>query len=682
MGVPVRKAFAARTYATLGTASFLGAVALLGVGCQSPPPNPDATMAPKAPPTKNEATATAYVLRDHDAPTPAFISNGIFGARIARDGSGTRDGADLPFFSRRHYVATGEEKIIPQPNPFGGTFRVGKTELSPRAGRDYEQAFEFENLTLRTSWGQTVDGVNLRVRRELSARDEVLLEHVWVESDSATPTEVRFRHESPRIQGSASYGTGYPFQLDTQGDSNLTPNLYVALSPDGADKSGASRNGTGFAESAALTKRGAPAHFERVVAESENFGTAAMRQSAFDIAIDGPTEDQAAIRSMIASLQMAIPRSGLGSIAPMGLSSDLYGGHIFWDADIWMQPVIALMSGDAARAMAQYRLDRFPQAQRNYADWLKAGRPTGTQPVSEGRPQPGGAKFPWESSVSGRETVPGPSKFEDHITGSVAWGLTQLEWLGVLHAAKVEPMRKAAAEFYRARSVPGPTGREIKGTMSPDEHHTGDNDLYTNVLAQWLTGEAFKLPKDQSSFLTYDGDAVKGYKQAAAVLAIYPLQYAPAEAQASAMLKRFAPKVTRNGPAMTDSVHALIAARHGDAAEAYRYWQDSWQPFTGHALGLFSEKRTSDRTVFMTGVGGSLQAVLYGFAGLRLDPPGVKPPADAKWKRRLKSGATLSLRPRLPDAWKRITVRYAIIDGEAVHLEISRDRVAVTPAKP
>jgi trehalose/maltose hydrolase-like predicted phosphorylase len=312
---------------------------------------------------------------------------------------------------------------------------------------------------------------------------------------------------------------------------------------------------------------------------------------------------------------------------------------------------------------------------------VKAGRPTGTQPVQGGTAKPGGAKYPWESSVTGRETVPGPSKFEDHITGSVAWGLTQLEWLGILPAVRVAPVRAAAATFYMARSVPGPNGREIQGTMSPDEHHTGDNDLYTNLLAQWLTGESFKLPKDGTSFLTYDGDRLAGYKQAAAVLAVYPLQHPAAEKQAAAMLKRFAPKVTKNGPAMTDSVHAVIAARSGDAETAYGYWQDAWRPFTGHALGLFSEKRTSDRTVFMTGAGGGLQAVLYGFAGMRIDPPKSAVPRSG-FQVKLKSGATMSVRPQLPKTWLSMNIRNATVDGVRRRITITPNLISVRPELP
>src|SRR5690606_25073555 len=119
---------------------------------------------------------------------------------------------------------------------------------------------------------------------------------------------------------------------------------------------------------------------------------------------------------------------------------------------------------------------------------------------------------------------------------------------------------------------------------------------YTKSRNVWPAKPTYKLPQDDKTFLTYDNDALRGYKQAAAVLSIYPLQYPPAEEQARAMMERFADKVTRNGPAMTDSIHAIIWARLGEKEKAYQAWHDSWKPFVKPPFMLFSEKRNSSRT--------------------------------------------------------------------------------------
>ncbi|MEQ1935582.1 MAG: hypothetical protein ABL962_17115, partial [Fimbriimonadaceae bacterium] len=395
-----------------------------------------------------------------------------------------------------------------------------------------------------------------------------------------------------------------------------------------------------------------------------------------DIILDGPVADQQAIRSFIFYLRRAVHPQGAMSVAPYALSNKTYNGHIFWDADLWVFPAIALLEPARARIIPDYRIRMLPQAKRNFAKWVASGRPTGGEPLGVTAVSPG-AKFPWESSVSGGETIKGDSQFEDHVSGGVAWLVNLSNALGMTDNNHVLP---AVAEFYRSRSVPGPLGREIKGTLSPDEFHMGSNDLYTNLLAQWTMNGGkwngpfkFKLPRDQKKFLTYDGDKQRAYKQAAAVLSIYPLQFPDAVAQSHQMIERFGSKVTPNGPAMSDSIHALISARNGDRDLAYETWHRSWQPFTDQPLMLFSEKKGKASTYFVTGAAGSLQAVIYGFLNFRIGPD--KPTKG--WVQPLKNGYWLSSTPRLPKAWKSVTVKGMSILGKRYTFEF--DSAGITP---
>jgi trehalose/maltose hydrolase-like predicted phosphorylase len=185
------------------------------------------------------------------------------------------------------------------------------------------------------------------------------------------------------------------------------------------------------------------------------------------------------------------------------------------------------------------------------------------------------------------------------------------------------------------------------------------------------------LPRDEESFLTYEGDPERTYKQAAAVLAIYPLQFPEAERQAKVMMERFAPKVTPNGPAMSDSVHALIWARLGETEKAYRTWRKSWQDFTKHPLLLFSEKRSKEVSYFTTGAGGCLQTVIYGFLGFRLDE---WTPPETQWSRRLRSGLVLSVRPSLPSEWRRVTFKNFRVLGKTYSLEATSAGAVISPS--
>ncbi len=391
-----------------------------------------------------------------------------------------------------------------------------------------------------------------------------------------------------------------------------------------------------------------------------------------DIEIDGPIEDQVAIRSFLYHLRTAQP------LSPFGLSNSTYFGHTFWDQDTWIFPVLALLDPAGGQRLLNYRIARLGQAHQNALDWIAAERPTARGKLGRTEVRGNPLMFPWESSVTGKETVPGESKFEHHVSGSVARAFGMAKAFGLCDPAIADKVINGVGDFYRLRV----TGGEIKGVMSPDEFFIGNNDLYTNLVAQWcMNGGKFegstklKLPKDDKTFLTYDEDRLKGYKQAAAVLSIYPLQFPEAERQGAAMMERFEDKVTKSGPAMTDSIHALIWARLGDSEKAYTTWKKSWKEFVKGPFLNFSEKRSKDSSYFYTGAAGCLQTVLYGFLGFRLDSnqaPG------AVWSKQC-PGNWLSIKPTLPKAWKSLKLKGFSFQGQRYTLTVTSEGTQVEP---
>ena len=682
-------------------------------------------------------------------PEPAYLSNGLIGVRVGRNASGLGpDGKPLGFFMIDEYDGTGEEKIRPLPNPLLVTFAVGNktyqggddydflksggTPLDPRGGTDYRQTLDMRDGTLTTSWTQA--GVAVRCVTAMHPTLRALGQRWTLTASKATTFSVRTLDYAGPTDPQVAIG-----QDDSVGVAiSASPRRVVALkfkAKGGTLGAAAAIDGLRVQEGS--LKAGETLTYERTLAfgplsekpikpeddasvqrlspkarsfdEIERTSAAAWKKRwQSDIEIDGPVEDGQAVRSFLFYLRSSIAPGARRAIAPMALSSDVYGGHVFWDADVWVFPALMLTDPDLAAQISGYRLDRASMALDNGEGW-KTDRPTATHPLGplvageRGGPV---AKFPWESSVTGKETVPGPSRYEDHITGSVLWGLSQAEALDLPQAgsvgvapsvsAQMPPqssragtrashgygsLAQAAANFYRLRSEPGPNGQEIKATMSPDENHTGDNDLYTNLLAMWLTNgrkwpvtPTYKLPKDDESFLTYNDDPVKGYKQAAAILACYPLQYPPAEAQTRTMLERFGPKTNAKGPAMTDSIEGLLWARIGEPERGYEEWRKGWFDFTRHPLLLFSEKRNSARTYFATGAGGALQTVLYGFAGLRLDYGQAK---GALWSRPLTEGKMLSVKPSLPKRWKRIRLKGMTLPDGCYDFDITPGGVSV-----
>jgi len=681
--------------------------------------------------------------------TPALLWNGQIGVRIGRDGTGIEDG----FFALDNYETSGEEKILALPNPLAGEWTAGEhtQKLSPELGVGYQQSLDMRTGVLMTGWNQVVDGRKVAIGCwcVIDPKNSVLAQRWQISSDE--PVHVHFAQhnltnrstgvfDSERQSGTFQLGSSLRLlnlwvsasrdNRAKQNDVSLVPSIFTIRGLE-IDNKVDHDHTLNFERVVELKPAGAPMRRSQLVAEFPTFDTvstasvtASFDQWKSDIEIDGPVEDQQAVRSFLFYLRSAITSTGerkaagsgqqpaasdlaggtpalhAMSISPFGLSDATYNGHVFWDADMWVFPALALVDPHVARTIPEYRLSQFKAARQNFFDWINAGRPVvagqmggvedfgaggaGT-PKSEGL----GVKYPWESGVTGKETVPGPSRFEHHITGDVAFSVAQAASLGLAPSGASEMVTYEASGFYSLRSeLNNSMHREIKGVMSVDENHVGDNDLYTNLLAQWCADggrwlddnvrndkRTYKLPHDDKSFLTYDGDSIRSYKQAAAVLAIYPLQYPPAEKQARVMMDRFAGKVIKNGPAMSDAIHSIIWSRLDDRQKAYDAWRASWQPFTSHPLMLFSEKRSKDTCYFTTGAAGSLQSVLYGFLGFRIDS---RKQDGAAWSLPLRGGSWLSVKPHLPPTWRSVKFKNFTVLGRRYTLTATQHDVHVT----
>lgn len=656
----------------------------LALGCGSEPP---AATAPVSPPTRvfEQSGSDPWALTSTKSRTEAtaLLWNGLIGMRIGPSAMGTAlNGAELPAFDIAKYQQDGEEKILPQSNPLQIAWKVGGLELVPSTPTDYKQVLDLKRGLIITTWSQeTQQGGETRIRVQtlLHPTSRVAADR-W-EIEPTKPCQVSYTAE-PGTWSSSNLFAIEPRPMVGEAVYRVTGNT-------GSFDIGAK-------EALVLERTISPQPVSRRWTElrSEVERAWADRWET-DIEIDGPVEDQQAVRSWMFYLRSAIHPDGNMAVSPMGLSSAQYNGHVFWDADVWVFPALAFIDPEAAKEIPEYRLSKLAQARKNFDQWMSEGRPVGNGRELGTLAQAGefsAAMFPWESSVSGKETVPGQSKFQHHISGTVAFGLGKAHSLGFVETNQFTDLVRQVHSFYENRGELSKDGGgllvEIKDTMSPDEFHTGHNDLYTNLVAQWVandgtwtafpsyrTAPTYKLTQDDQTFLTYDNDPVKAYKQAAAVLAIYPLQYPPAEAQARVMMERFADKVTDNGPAMTDSVHALIWARLGETDKAYETWQKSWKEFSYPPHLLFSEKRRSEKTYFTTGAGGCLQTVIYGFLGFRIDSQKLP---GAAWTTQLKGGNWLSIKPNLPKAWKKVTFKNFKVLGKSYTLTATHDSVEVT----
>ncbi len=372
-----------------------------------------------------------------------------------------------------------------------------------------------------------------------------------------------------------------------------------------------------------------------------------------DIIIEGNLQDQLDVRLALYHLYAFSRGDSDLSIAPMGLSSQNYNGHIFWDTELWMFPPLLMLNQDIARSLVNYRSDRLEKAKEKAINFGYKG-----------------AMFPWESDDTGEEATPAwalTGTFEHHITADVSiafWNYFRvtknLEWL----KEKGYPLMKEVADYWVSRATKNEDGSySIKNVVGANEFAPNvDDNAFTNgsaitaiefaALAANKVGEKpdpkwvevaskiriLKFPDGTTKeHANYDGERIK---QADVNLLTYPLDVVNDETTVLKDLKYYEPKLAEEGPAMGQSVFAVIYARLGNAKEAYRLFRRSYEPNKRPPFGALAEAATSDNPYFATGAGGMLQVVLFGFGGLDITDEGI-----------------VQKNPILPKEWKSLTLK-------------------------
>ncbi len=117
-----------------------------------------------------------------------------------------------------------------------------------------------------------------------------------------------------------------------------------------------------LARARAVVRAAAARGYDALLAEH----TAAWRRRwETDIVVDGDPELQRVVHAMLFYLLASVREGTSESIPPMGLSSDGYYGHVFWDADTWMFPALVVLHPALARSMVDFRFRALPAALRN-----------------------------------------------------------------------------------------------------------------------------------------------------------------------------------------------------------------------------------------------------------------------------------------------------------------------------
>ncbi len=373
-----------------------------------------------------------------------------------------------------------------------------------------------------------------------------------------------------------------------------------------------------------------------------------------DIRIEGDDEAQRAVRFALFNLYSSCREGSDLSISPMGLSSQGYNGHIFWDTELWMFPPMLLLNQGIAKSMINYRTDRLQAARRKAMAYGYRG-----------------AMFPWESDDAGEESTPTTSltgAFEHHITadiGIACWDYycvtRDKQWL----QSKGYPLMKEVADFWVSRSTRNDDGSwSIHNVIGANEYkHGAIDNAFTNAAAKLalqyackaaqvcgdVVSEEWRNVENGLRILRFDNGVTREHstykgetiKQADVNLLGYPLGIISDAKAQKRDLEYYAERIDpKNGPAMSYSVFCVQYARLGDAKRAYEMFCRSYQPNLRPPFGVLAETATSNNPYFMTGAGGLLQAVVHGFCGLQVTDEGI-----------------VQLPAVLPKHWKKVTIQ-------------------------
>jgi trehalose/maltose hydrolase-like predicted phosphorylase len=624
---------------------------------------------------------------------PPYLGNGYLGFQVGISGCGWDGQAALPAYVAGLYV---DETLTPIPSPAAVSLQGSNGEVLGAKAEElsgYAQRLSFRggHLSTHARWQSGSAGAEVDVDcLAHRARPHLAVTRIRVRNIGGTPLTVAapaapFAPPFSTAPATALGATGALEVAEATASGGTRVAIATLFQPAATAGGGQKEYGVEPGQPGDFTRFSAvyssldgpdpAAAAAREVSAAQAAGWDALERSHAaawaqlwqgDIEIEGDAEAQAVARACRFYLLESVRPELDSGVPPMGLSAAAFGGHVFWDMDSWMLPAVLPQEPGLAKAMFSYRNRTLPGAKANAQAEGKAG-----------------AAYAWESAATGREVSPEPFRRGRHIDGDVAlaarqyWRATHdTAWL----RAAAWPVLRATADYWVSRAERGSDGNlHIRQVSTPDENAGLVDDsawtlygaranlefaaeaartLHQPVPPAWeKTAAALTLPRDPKSGLIqeYAGYDGKPAKQADTLLLLHPGGMPASPEETTKLYDYYAGRVIQNGPAMTDAIHAILAARLSRGDEALTRFRAAYQPFLRQPFGMFSEKRSKDNLCFLTGAAGVLQSLLYGFAGLQLDD--TRAPVA---------------HPCLPSGWTSLTVHRIAWRGRHFDLRVDR----------
>lgn len=430
-----------------------------------------------------------------------------------------------------------------------------------------------------------------------------------------------------------------------------------------------------------------------------------------DVYVAGQPHVQQAVRWNLFQLAQASARAEEQGIPAKGLTGSGYGGHYFWDAEIYVLPYLTYTSPEFARNALRFRYMLLDAARRRAAEMAQSG-----------------ALFPWRT-INGEEAsayyAAGTAQY--HIDADIAYALTQYLQAtgdrGFLEREGIDILVETARMWIDLGFTREEThGRfHIHGVTGPDEYTTVVNDnLYTNVMARFnlrCAADAIEQLRedDEAAYaqlvrrLNLYDDEVSMWQQAAddmaipydAVAGVHPqdqhflerevwdLEHTPAEhrplllhfhplviyrfqvlKQADVVLAMFLQgddftteqkranfayydPITTGDSSLSAVAQSIIAAEVGYPELALQYFHAAlW-------VDLADRHGNTTEGVHVASTGGVWAALVNGFGGF----------GDR--------GGEFTLDPRLPEGWEQLTFRLTL-SGTRVRVDVCPDHVELS----
>ncbi|WP_026531574.1 glycoside hydrolase family 65 protein [Arthrobacter sp. H41] len=430
-----------------------------------------------------------------------------------------------------------------------------------------------------------------------------------------------------------------------------------------------------------------------------------------DVEVEGQPAIQQAVRWNLFQLAQSTARTDGGGIAAKGVSGSGYGGHYFWDTEVYVLPFLSYTAPLVARNALRFRQAMLEQARSRAAELNQRG-----------------ALFPWRT-INGQESSAyyAASTAQYHIDADISYALMQYiaatgdeDFLtrGAIDILVETARLWADLGFWRSN---GDDHFHIHGVTGPDEYTTVVNDnLYTNVMAranlrsaaravallrnlepvayermvsrlslqedechEWLrAADKMHIPFDvragihpqDAAFLEkelwdlehtpackrplllhYHPLVIYRFqvlKQADVVLALH-LQGNDFTAEQKRSDFEYYEALTTGDSTLSAVVQSIIAAEVGYHHLALKYFLSSL------FVDLSDLHRNTSDGIHVASTGGVWSALVYGFGGMR------------------DHGGRITFEPRLPETWTRVSFRITL-HGTRVRADVTQDAITLT----